>query len=265
MAPRRTIASERVLEADQNAFGALRLLFAGFVIVSHSWVLGGHGKEPLLEASGISLGYLGVCAFFALSGALVGASAERTPPGRFLWHRARRVLPAYWICLVVTAFGFGGLIAWLQDLPPARALATPDVASATSYVANNFPLRLGQFGVGFALSKLPYSTAINGSLWSLPHEFVCYLAILALVHAWLQAGRRTLVLLGTLAVALIVTVAARANTAKELLPLPLFGTLEMEDLALLWMIFLAGATLALYRERVPFSPLAVAGAGALLL
>jgi peptidoglycan/LPS O-acetylase OafA/YrhL len=188
----RTIASERVLEADHNSFGALRLLFAAFVIVSHSWTLGGHGPEPFVRASGgITLGYLGVCCFFALSGALVGRSAARTPPGRFLWQRARRVLPGYWACLPITAFGFGALVAHLQDLPIARALSTPDNASAASYVVNNFPLRIGQFGVGYALSKLPFSGALNGSLWSLPCEFLCYLAILLVVPGWLRGGVRS--------------------------------------------------------------------------
>lgn len=255
MRPQRTLASERVLSADHNAFGFLRLVFAGFVIVSHSWTLGGYGPEPLHEASGgITLGYLGVCAFFALSGALVGASAERTPPGTFLWHRARRVLPAYWVCLVLSAFAFPALIAHLKGLPVARALATPEATSAASYVVNNFPLRVEQYSVGYALAQLPFSKAINGSLWSLPHEFVCYLAILLLARAWLRSGRRAAVALGMLATLLVVCLAARTSAADETLALPPFGTLHLDHLTLLGTIFLIGALLAWYRERVPFGP-----------
>jgi peptidoglycan/LPS O-acetylase OafA/YrhL len=267
MRARRTIASEGVLEEGNNAFGLLRVVLAGMVIVSHSWSLGAYGKEPLVVLSGgTTLGYLAVAGFFALSGALVAQSAERTTPGRFLWQRSRRIFPGYWACLLVTAFVLAPLIATLQHLPAARALATPNNVSAHTYVVNNFPLRLDQQTIGYVLAKLPYPHSINGSLWSLPYEFLCYLLVLMLVRAWLLTERRALVLGAALVVSATLAVLASAPSHEfGLFVVAAFGALEPKHLGFLWAIFLVAGTLALLRERVPFSPLWVALVSALFL
>lgn len=262
----RTIASERVLEAGENSFGLLRLVLAALVIVSHSWSLGAHGPEPLSVLSGgTTLGYLAVYGFFGLSGMLVALSAERSAPGKYLWNRARRILPGYWGCLVVTAFGFGALVCWLQELPVGSTLSTPPSASARSFLVNNFPMRVDQYELGQALEKLPHKS-INGALWSLPYEFVCYLAILLVVRAWLHAGRRFLVLLAVLVVSVLLLLATQTPTsAFEVVKLQPFGVIAPKQFAPLWATFLIGAVLALERERVPFSPPWVALACALFL
>jgi len=66
-----------VFERDANAFGVLRLAFAAMVIVSHSWAIGDFGEEPLTGKGTVTLGFVAVLLFFALSGLLVGLSAER--------------------------------------------------------------------------------------------------------------------------------------------------------------------------------------------
>ena len=253
---RRTLASERVLEV--NAFGFLRLLLAGAVIVSNSWTLGGYGAEPLTRLrGGESLGFLAVTGFFGLSGALVTLSAERLPSANFLWHRARRILPGYWACLLLTAFLFGAILCWLDDLP-LSAMTTPPQNSARSFVINNFPLQVNQYGVGYTLQKVPYDQALNGSLWSLPYEFFCYLIILGGVRSWQLAGRSRGLLLAFLAVSLACAVLVRDSEAKFLTwNLPLLGALDPRLFFFLWVVFLSGGILILLREHMPCSPLLV--------
>lgn len=51
-----------------------------------------------------TLGEQAVPGFFCLSGFLIAGSRMRLDLGRFLWHRALRIFPAYWTCLIVVAF-----------------------------------------------------------------------------------------------------------------------------------------------------------------
>jgi peptidoglycan/LPS O-acetylase OafA/YrhL len=256
----RTVASERVLEEGSNAFGALRLALAALVIVSHSWSLGGFGPEPLLELSrGTTLGFLAVTGFFALSGALVARSAERSTIPRCLAARSRRILPGFWACVVITALAFGWLLCVLQGLDPGIAMTQPPSGSALSWILDHLPLRAEQNRIGTVLAGLPYSGAINGSLWSLPYEFLCYLAILPIVRVWLRTARPRLWLAAVTAASLGLAIAAARPDARfapleQPLLVALFGRVDVELASRLWWVLLVGALLALERERVPFTP-----------
>ena len=63
---------------------------------------------------------MAVVGFFGISGYLITGSAERSRPLRYLWQRFLRIFPAFWVCLVVTAFVIGA-IAWSTD-PGGRPL-----------------------------------------------------------------------------------------------------------------------------------------------
>jgi peptidoglycan/LPS O-acetylase OafA/YrhL len=262
--PRRrlTIAGSGVLSRSGNSFGLLRLVLAASVIASHTFSIGGFGREPLwtLSRRTMTLGGLAVWGFFGLSGILVGVSASRTPTATYLWHRARRILPAFWICLAVTAFGFAPFIAWVRDLP-AGAVSHPVNMSARSYVANNVGLGIHQLRIGSALRGLPYPFAVNGSLWSLAYEATCYLIVLAVVRCWLASQRRDLVIGFVLAVSIFVAFAASAG-GRSLLPtrvganiaVPLLGPLNPALLFPLWAVFMTGTALALWSGRIWLTP-----------
>ncbi|WP_432991002.1 acyltransferase family protein [Dactylosporangium sp. CA-233914] len=89
-----------------NGIGFIRLTLAGAVVVAHATSLG-FGWEDLgrsLFRKQTNVGTLAVFGFFVLSGLLITRSAAHTPIGRFAWHRALRILPGLWMCLLVTAF-----------------------------------------------------------------------------------------------------------------------------------------------------------------
>src|SRR5580658_74946 len=97
------------LDLRNNSIGFLRFLFATMVIWSHAYGNGGFGYDPLarLNPNGATAGFLGVGGFFVLSGFLITRSYETVNSvGRFIWHRFLRIFPGFWVCLVVTAFGF---------------------------------------------------------------------------------------------------------------------------------------------------------------
>lgn len=164
-----------IFDPRQNGFGLLRLLLATMVIVSHAWPLGGFGPDP--GRTNNNLGIIAVECFFALSGFLITRSAQRLSTGRFLWHRALRIMPGYWVCLLLIALAFAPLV-WrtshgLQSYPGAEP-------GPFGFVLNNLLLTNAQQQIGETLTGNPHSTAWDAPIYTLTYEFICYLIVAAL-------------------------------------------------------------------------------------
>lgn len=141
------------------------------VLASHQFALSGR-PEPLTPIG--SWGGTGVLVFFAISGFLVAGSWVHDPhPARFAARRLLRIWPGLLIALVLVAWVLGPLVSSL---------------GVRAYYAS--PLTWGYFeqlglwsfrpllpGV-FTGNPLPESA--NGSLWTIPIEVRCYLALLLL-------------------------------------------------------------------------------------
>jgi peptidoglycan/LPS O-acetylase OafA/YrhL len=106
--PQRSLIGDSTIEqsfsAKRNSLNFLRLILALAVLFSHSITLGMFGSESILGKT--TLGTVAVFGFFGISGFLVAGSAARNNVGRYLWQRFLRIFPAFWICLLVTAFLF---------------------------------------------------------------------------------------------------------------------------------------------------------------
>lgn len=161
----------------RNSVNALRLVLAGIVLVSHTLKLHGEG-DPLgrLTGGSVDMGTMAVDGFFALSGFLiVGAFLNSPSTGRFLWRRCLRILPGFWVCLVVTA----ALLLPLAQLIQFGTLAGFPLTgeeSASSYVLANAAMFIQQFEVRGLLE----GESVNGSLYTLFYEFACYLGVAVL-------------------------------------------------------------------------------------
>jgi peptidoglycan/LPS O-acetylase OafA/YrhL len=122
---------------------------------------------------------LAVGGFFVLSGFLITRSYETvSSPGRFLWHRFLRIFPAFWICLLITGFGFAPLAFFYAHGSLVRFLV--ENPAPWSYVTANSLLAMHQWRIGSLLSTVPYPFVFNSSLWTLEYEFTCYLCVAAL-------------------------------------------------------------------------------------
>lgn len=260
--PTRTLETSGVLERGGNCFGFLRLVLATMVIVSHTWTIGGFGSEPLTGWN-VSVGFIGVYGFFALSGALVAKSADGASGSLFLWHRVRRIFPAFWACLIVTAFAIAPLITIIRDLP-LDTLSPASGRSPYTYFTTNFLLDTQQDTIGHVLRGLPTFWHMNGSLWTLAYEFFCYLVVFVIVRMWVAAGRRTVVLVLVLATAIVLGVSVSRARLSNPVSIPLLGDLNIELLYPLLATFLVGAAMALCRAWVPFTPRIVAVCGFLV-
>ncbi len=153
-----------------NNFDAVRLIAALTVLVGHAWPLTGQPNPPTL--AGIHVYDLAVYVFFALSGFLITTSWHREPVARvYLAKRALRIFPALVLLVVLTVFVIGtlattaGLSVYFGSPETWRYLA-----NVSLLVTYDLP------GV-FAGNP---QHVVNGALWSLGPEFLCYLAVLGL-------------------------------------------------------------------------------------
>ena len=160
---------------DDNRFDILRLLAAWLVLMSHCFPLGARAEsEPMMSTLGFdTLGGVGVGIFFVLSGYLVTLSLERSP--HLLEFARRRVLRIYPGLVVICLFS-ALLLGPLMTNWPAAAYWRHPVTWQYLWTAAAWDIHYPLPGV-FATNPMP---AVNGSLWSLPYEITCYLALAAL-------------------------------------------------------------------------------------
>ncbi|MBX2847020.1 MAG: acyltransferase [Acidiferrobacterales bacterium] len=162
-----------------NNFNLIRILAALAVLISHSYVIvtGEPSNEPLKEILGVSLGSISVDIFFACSGFLVTASfVNSTSIIKFARARVLRIFPAVFVMTIVTTILVGLKVSTEQSSDFFSN------AQAFKYVIKNTTLFFGvEYRLPATFMENPYPGIVNGSLWSLPHEVRCYLA-LALIY-----------------------------------------------------------------------------------
>lgn len=165
------------IDFRSNAIGFLRLFFAAIVLWSHAFGIGGFGWDPIGRVDGgLIAGMLAVGGFFVLSGFLITRSYETVDnAARFLWHRVLRIFPAFWVCLLVTAFVLAPLAYVYQHGTLAGYLSEPE--SPLTYPARNALLVIAQSNIRGILANVPAPFLLNGSLWTLAYEFACYMGV----------------------------------------------------------------------------------------
>jgi len=236
------------LHARNNAVGFLRLVCALIVIYTHAYPLGGFGFDPITRALHDNLGALAVATFFFLSGFLVTRSYERMgAPVRFLWHRALRILPGFWTCLVVMVFGVGPL-AWLIERGSLAGYLAYPVDRPLSYLTTNAWLDMRQTGLAGVFAHLPEGFFVNGSLWTLANEGKCYI-LLALL-GWCALRLRAPSIYPFAFIVLLLYI----NAPRQMDAIPLVAVVRWwfgPDVFLLQAsYFFAGATYYAYRRRI---------------
>lgn len=156
-----------------NHLTLVRLVLALLVIFSHTFALGGFGDEFVLGGND-KYGNLAVNGFFVVSGMLISVSFVRTKSIlHFIRNRGLRLLPAYWLSLLLSALVLCPLAYWLGG-GNAAEYWTPATDSPFTYVAKNIALRVYQTGIADVFRDNPYPRMVNGVLWTLIYEVTCY-------------------------------------------------------------------------------------------
>jgi peptidoglycan/LPS O-acetylase OafA/YrhL len=172
-------AVRELLNPKTNAIGFVRLALASCVLFAHGVELAGYGIDST------RWGTLAVLGFFSLSGLLVAQSFEHCQgPLDFIWRRTLRVYPGYWANLVMTAFVVIP-ITWYLSKGDLNDYWSGD-NSPIHYVLGSVKLVTGFVGdIRHVFDANPVPKIVNGSLWTLPIEFICYIGLMAL--GWMGA------------------------------------------------------------------------------
>lgn len=239
------------LRDSHNALNFLRLVLAVSVIAAHAWPLGGYGEMPTF--GGMPLGSWAVAGFFALSGYLIAGSRMRSGLSAFFWKRLLRLMPGFWVCLLVVAFVFAPISTRLM----LGSEWTP--AAAIQYVAGNAFLNISERGIEGTLPSTPYPIAWNGSLWTLLYEAGAYL-VAGLVLSVALVRRRTPACCVTLLVVAVAASAARSSIDQLGAPghIVAFG---------IWLApyFVAGMLVWAFREQIRTTWMLVMGSALALV
>ena len=156
----------------RNAFGFIRLLLAALVITSHTPELidGNRSREILTRIFGtMSFGEVAVDGFFIVSGYLIFGSFCKTPlASAFLIKRIARIYPAFISASLICVF----LVA------PIAGAGLRDMKSAIFPSIYNM-LTLSVPVVANVFKDTPYP-ALDQAMWTIFHEFHCYVLVLFL-------------------------------------------------------------------------------------
>ena len=228
------------LRRENNNVDLLRLLAACAVIIGHSHALvpGGAATPDFVGALFREeyAGSLAVKFFFFLSGLVVCNSliARRDLLGFFI-TRGFRILPGLVVCLLLCVFALGGVFS---TLPWRDYVAHPDT---WRFLGRNLVL--------WPVWELPgvFQTnpnhAINGSLWTLRLEVLCYIGLFGFSAVGALHSR----LIGSLAMAAIILCAFTWPASMAMLG---FNSTESSPLP---ACFAFGALLALNQDDCKIS------------
>jgi len=192
---------QTVFDQRGNNFDVIRMALSVLVIFSHSYPLGTGTEvhEPMvrLTRGQVTGGHLAVDLFFIISGFLITASYERS---RTIWsylkRRVSRIYPGFIVamllCAVVVLPVSGGHLS-----APTKAAGVFDFVTQTA--------QLRPFHYAGAFPGNPFPAEINGSMWSIPYEFWCYIGVILLGVTGMLRSNRTLVALfaGSILVSLL--------------------------------------------------------------
>lgn len=229
----------------QNNFNLIRLVLALLVMLSHSPELvdGNRSRELLTRMFGtLSFGELAVDSFFLLSGYLILQSWHSDPqPWPFLKKRLLRIYPGFIAAALVCAFLVGPLAA-----DPFQYFADLDMSKLVGSITL---LQLPAIPPVFSGRSNAF---VNGSMWTISHEFLCYLLVLAAGASGALRRRHVWAIFSAIAFITMATLKLRMH--------PVDANLR------LGVCFLSGGCFFMYRDQIRMNGLvAVALLGAVVV
>ncbi len=209
---------------------AFRFLCACMVLLSHSMILtaADRGADVLLRFSkgGLTLGGFAIGFFFLAAGYFSEKSLEKKDAKSYLVIRALRLLPPLWIVVAASVLmGF-----FVTELEKEAYLLDP---GTWRYLLNGLLIPVHELPGVF--THHTYVSTVNGALWTLTLEALCYVGatILCKGFGWRKETTRRRVLMGVFTLALILCYAIGILSAPILrcigmFALGLFASAEQE-------------------------------------
>lgn len=160
-------------KSEYQNLNFVRILLATLVTWSHSYPLTKSAEPITAWLSTETGGAIAVKAFFFISGILVARSWVNNPSPRFfLASRILRIWPAL-------------LFAILLSIGLAFTTRQAGVGNAWYEIKEYFLVNIWllggvDYGITGAFADNPFTSSVNGSLWTLPWELRCYIVLFVL-------------------------------------------------------------------------------------
>lgn len=241
-----------LLQRSRNNLDFIRFAAATLVMFSHAYPLGtgSSASEPfiLLTGNQITGGSIAVAAFFFLSGFLIAASADRKLYwSQFIKARVLRIYPGFLVAVLLAIFVLGPLLTTLQ-------LAHYWEGVLTSKTLIGIPLLSAGSSLPGVFDNNVYPHAVNGSLWTLGYEMICYVVVLVLGLLRLLKRRPVAIIFFFLIVIRLATLDTYSLWQSPPLSLTLihlfFASEEFSSGSWLLMTFTAGMLFYLNRDLI---------------
>lgn len=198
-------------KGTDNNLNLLRVVAAIAVALSHSYLIvtGDPNTRPLVSLTGYSVGYHSVNIFFVISGFLVTQSwVARSSLFAFSTARSLRIFPGLFVCTVLTTLLLGPAFT---ELPVTEYLTSPETIR---YFLQTASLVEPDGALPGLFTENPDASAVNGSLWTLRYELICYMT-LAIIGVSGVLNRPTLFLWVSLFAGLVLAVLSTQTLASD--------------------------------------------------
>lgn len=233
--PSITVAS--LLQRGNNNLDLVRIFAALMVIWSHAYAINNNGKliEPISWLTGKQTGgSIAVYVFFFISGMLVTNSLlTKKNIAEFILSRFCRIIPALAFLLLTTALIIGPLVT---------SLTISEYFSSTQwhqYITNNLLMNT-QFSLPGVFQNNSYPISVNGSLWTIRYEVLCYIILPFLFILRLTKNK----IIST-ALCLLVMFAPAIEPLKNVIPLYNFFYV-----VIIFSCFALGGIYAIHKDKI---------------
>ncbi|MBD5118189.1 MAG: acyltransferase [Clostridiales bacterium] len=176
-----------VSNGRNNNLNIIRFIAALLVILGHCYLLSGEVQSvgPLYKLTGQPYsGSLAVCAFFFFSGFLINKSVQKgCGLLSFCRDRCIRIIPSLAIVVILCAFVLGPCIT-------TYSLAEYLTNAQTYQYLLNITVVAPKYNLPGVFETNICGSSVNGSLWTLRVEFLCYIICYILWKAGLSEQKR---------------------------------------------------------------------------
>lgn len=221
------------MKRSDNSFDLIRHFAAILVLFSHHFALSGQREPIFLHFE--TYGFVAVVIFFSISDYLMPDGFTRSGDFvTFITKRCRRIFPGLIMCSFFMCYIIGILFT---PQPVLDYLTNPSIFK-TMIMFSSF---LGRPIPGVFDDFIFNGGAINGSIWTLPVEFLSYI-ILGVALCYSNTWRSVFILLIS---SIIITILIQFNRINDLM----FYAVPLKYLALFGIAFTSGSLMSMTQKQ----------------
>lgn len=246
---------KNIYDSHNNSFTILSIIMSITIIIFHCY--------PLFSVGGVgfiskhmnteNVGSVVVAMFFVISGFMITTSIKNSKNVFIYLHkRIKKIIPPLFLCLVISALIIPPLVLKINIF---KYIIHP--RNYFNYIFDNiFMIKNTVYNIFNTFKDNPYPYAINGSIWSLKHQFFMYLLMIPIFYAFIKNNKKNYFLI-IFIVMFFFTIFSYTNYSDKFFEYIVkhFGKIgifqEARLLVKLTYYFCAGIIINLYSDKIP--------------